>query len=73
MDDRDLALEGAVVDLLTAEDVACDALREAVAWRAVALVALAHFSDQLQRAERLERRLRQAMGVEAWHPEEGAA
>lgn len=70
MGSRDLVIEDAVADLVRMEDVATATLQDAVAWRHVALLALAGYHAQWMRADRLEQRLRQVMGLETWHPEE---
>lgn len=68
----DLLIEAVFHELLHQEDVAVEALREAVTWRQVALVALGQLQAVTQRAERLDERLRQTMGIETWHEEQRA-
>lgn len=67
MNAAELALRDAVEDAAHLEDVAVDALAEAVSWRALALVALAQAQEQFRRAELLERRIRQILGHDPWH------
>lgn len=66
----DLALAGVAEDLVLTEEIATEALQEAVAWRHTALVAMAMLAEMTLHKERLEQRLRQTMGFEPWHPEE---
>lgn len=69
-DYRDLVIAAACDEWVAADALATDAFSEALTWRQIALVAIARYAVQQQRADRLEQRLRQVLGLEAWHPEE---
>lgn len=66
----ELALRDALDDGSHMEDVAVETLQEAVAWRSLALVALAFAQEQKMRGDLLERRIRQVLGYDPWHTAE---
>lgn len=63
----EFALEHSILETLEMEDLAVEALQEAASWRATALMAIAELATQQQRADLLEKRLRQIMGIDPWH------
>lgn len=65
----DLACEALADDMAATEEALVEALADGTTYRQIALMALARLNEELIRANQLERRLRQTMGFESWHPE----
>jgi hypothetical protein len=69
MQTADLVCQDLAEELAVTEAALIEALADGTTYRQIALMALARLAEELVRANKLERRLRQAMGFESWHPE----
>lgn len=65
----DLVCQALAEEVVDTETALVEALADGTTYRQIALMALARLQEELIRANQLERRLRQAMGFESWHPE----
>lgn len=65
----DLVCQALAEEVVDTETALVEALADGTTYRQIALMALARLQEELVRANQLERRLRQAMGFESWHPE----
>lgn len=67
----ELVISGLAQDCAGLEADHVDAIAEAATYRQLLLTALELFAAEKRRADSATQRLRQVMGREAWHAEEG--